>query len=708
MQHSTERPPVKPLPSFEVGRDTPTQIYDTTANNITETESDDIYRGSPPAPHSPNSDDDDSSSTSSSSSWSLFNGRLGAFTNLVSTLEQAISGWRGNSSSTSSTSSRSSIATVTRSQLSRRRKRRGSTSYLKRQHSERDFSARISLIKAREESRIVPRQFSLYLAPSLRSAGDTLHQKSREVNSPYSQKVLWTSSLDPVLSQLDAVLKKTTKTRRNRKDLASSRNSPEINGEPHQHLMLPENLKAPSRAASFTDLAALRKSKKGKARDVAEVVSDAEKYVPAHNPWFLDVASPTSDDMRAIGKASRHLLLHLHPLTLEDILQQDPREKLERFPKLGYYFISFRAIESRTPGTKFEHQLDFVSDTGGDEGLLMESNVYLVVFNEGVCSFHFMDASEHIDRVRNRIISLEKTINMSSAWIAHSLLDSIVDSFFPFTDEIEKEVMAMEQLVYPSDNTAATFDIPAKSNNIVPEKVFSEEEPLPALSEKNLLKFESSSTGTRTHFALPRPPLPLLYRRFLRYIRYFWRPTPSNEKSAPSPTMITLRRMARTRRLVTSLTRLLATKSDVVAQIRKRLLTGSGNGNASNSEEEVAMYMGDVQDHILSLQHSLAHYERMLSQSHPTYLQQLRTHVSLTKSGADKALVYLTTVSMAVLCLQTVIGMFSQNVNVPASQDSFHVFGIIISVECVVLTVYLGVVRRWWLNAKKRRGKALG
>ncbi|GAW06110.1 cation transporter [Lentinula edodes] len=411
--------------------------------------------------------------------------------------------------------------------------------------------------------------------------------------------------------------------------------------------MLPENLKAPSRAASFTDLAALRKSKKGKTREAIEVLSETEKFVHAYNPWFLDVASPTSEDMRAIGK-----LLHLHPLTLEDILQQDPREKLERFPKLGYYFISFRAIESRTMGTKIERQIDFGTDTGGDEGPFLESNVYLVVFNEGVCSFHFTDASEHIDRVRNRIISLEKTINMSS------------DSFFPFSDEIEKEVMAMEQLVYPSEKV-----VPAK-------------EPLPALNEKNLLRLEGTFSGTRTHFALPRPPLPLLYRRFLRYIRSLWQPSLSNEKSIPSSTMITLRRMARIRRLVTSLTRLLAAKSEVVAQIRKRLLTGSGNGTSVNNDEaEVAMYMGDVQDHILSLQHSLAHYERMLSQSHPTYLQQLRTHVSLTKSGADKALVYLTTVSMAVLCLQTVIGMFSQNVNVPASPDSFHVFGIVISVD---------------------------
>jgi magnesium transporter len=292
---------------------------------------------------------------------------------------------------------------------------------------------------------------------------------------------------------------------------------------------------------------------------------------------------------------------------------------------------------------------------------------------------------------------------MSSAWIAHSLLDSIVDSFFPFSDEIEKEVMAIEQLVYSGDKGLES-DIVKSSPALSPQ---SEKERLPSLSEKNVLELGTTFTA-RTRFALSRPPLHLLYRRILRYIRGRFRSSIPTEKSPPSSTTITLRRMATTRRLVTSLTRLLATKSEVVTQIRKRLLSGSGNGKASSSEEvEVAMYMGDVQDHILTLQNSLDHYERMLSQSHPTYLQQLRTEVGKTKSGADKALVYLSVVSMAVVCIQTIIGIFSLNVTLPVSTN-FEVFGIVIAINCVVLTAFLGLVRRWWINAKRRGANVLG
>ena len=80
-------------------------------------------------------------------------------------------------------------------------------------------------------------------------------------------------------------------------------------------------------------------------------------------------------------------LLHLHPLTLEDILQREPREKFELFHKLGYYFIVFRALESSTA----PERLDTISQKTGssqpqDDGVVNEINVYLVVCRGGICT----------------------------------------------------------------------------------------------------------------------------------------------------------------------------------------------------------------------------------------------------------------------------------------------------------------------------------
>lgn len=81
-------------------------------------------------------------------------------------------------------------------------------------------------------------------------------------------------------------------------------------------------------------------------------------------------------------------------------------------------------------------------------------------------------------------------------------------------------------------------------------------------------------------------------------------PSPRKDVTSPLPPLI---RMASKRRVVTSLTRLLNTKSDVVSQIRKRL---AGNGLMGpdvhfpehDLAEEVVVYLGDIQgssNHIL-------------------------------------------------------------------------------------------------------------
>jgi magnesium transporter len=78
--------------------------------------------------------------------------------------------------------------------------------------------------------------------------------------------------------------------------------------------------------------------------------------------------------------------LHIHPLTLEDILQQDPREKLELFTNLGYYFISFRTIESKATKERLQREAAASGDNWNfNDGSIGEANIYLTVFDDGIC-----------------------------------------------------------------------------------------------------------------------------------------------------------------------------------------------------------------------------------------------------------------------------------------------------------------------------------
>ncbi|KAH8100685.1 hypothetical protein BXZ70DRAFT_938323 [Cristinia sonorae] len=701
----------------------------------------DIYRGGPPSPPRtprPDSMSSSSSSSSSSSGSFVFGGRLGAISQLV---EHAIShwarAWASSSSLTSSTSSSSSsssestnsILTRARSRASRKRSRRSSTADLHNAKSEREISARI---RAREQARQIPREFSLYHPPgegASKSQGDPLPLGSDEQDG-----VLQTDSLSLIISRLSIALKDHLRSRRAR-EIAQSTPSSEpssleqsISSTPSLHFTThvpvdPSSLPSSTLASSVDPLH--RRGRKGKSKVGKAGFSStprlAERERDMGKAWWLDVASPTPQDMRAIGK-----LLQIHPLTLEDILLQDPREKFELFPSLGYYFIAFRTIESTR--TRERRRLRLYGTAGQnlgvlDEGIVGIVNVYLVVFREGVCSFHFADISDHTETVRNRVRKLDDPATMSPDWIAHGIMDSIVDSFFPFLEDIEKEVAAIESLVF-STSAAGGID---QSNLIASSSSVTVVSPSPT-SQKSLpmerrdplmMKHEDTihSTGAKTHFSLPRRPRRMwrAVQGYLRTLRAFLPFHGRDDESAPSKASSTIHRMARTRRLVTSLTRVLAAKSEVVTQLKKRLLKtgGAGLGEGMGDDRDVFMYMGDVQDHILTLQQALAHYERMLSQSHPIYLSELRLGVSKTKAGADKAIVFLSVISVGVLCVQTLIGLHSMNIHIPANRlpskdppmpgGPFNVFIIIIALSVVIVTVYGAVVRTWWVRAKRRR-----
>ncbi|KAF7347867.1 hypothetical protein MVEN_01544600 [Mycena venus] len=306
---------------------------------------------------------------------------------------------------------------------------------------------------------------------------------------------------------------------------------------------------------------------------------------------------------------------------------------------------------------------------------------------------------------RNKIMLLEKVVNMSSDWIAHGILDSIVDSFFPFLQGLEKEVMAIEDIVFSGEGEVPANAGSAEATPSEPRDIEKTSSQVFELSEKNVARLQTS----QTHFSLPWPSFLAKWKINIPKRR---------RKAAPpvtanrSPTGLTLHRMARARRLVTSLSRLLASKSEVVAQLRKRLLTSSQSGSTSSSGDveraEVAMYLGDVQDHILALDTSLSHYERMLSQSHPLYISHIRTTVAISKAGSDKALIFLSAVSIGVLCIQTLIGVCSINVTVPHNDldgNRFNGFGIVLSLSILILFSYLKLVLHWWRTAKRRAGR---
>ncbi|ETS63640.1 hypothetical protein PaG_01939 [Moesziomyces aphidis] len=144
---------------------------------------------------------------------------------------------------------------------------------------------------------------------------------------------------------------------------------------------------------------------------------------PEANTWWLDVLSPTDSEMKLLSR-----VFGIHPLTTEDILMEETREKIELFR--NYYLVCFRSFDQ-----------DPYSPT-----YLEPLNMYIIVFREGTLSFHFR-GTPHPQNVRRRIKQLKDYINVTSDWISYALIDDITDAFGPLIQSIEYEVDSIDELV---------------------------------------------------------------------------------------------------------------------------------------------------------------------------------------------------------------------------------------------------------------------
>ena len=175
--------------------------------------------------------------------------------------------------------------------------------------------------------------------------------------------------------------------------------------------------------------------------------------------------------------------------------------------------------------------------------------------------------------------------------------------------QIDKEVAQVDKFLYsnPDDSEGAT-----KAGPVKPKP--SSDSTLDAVDEKN--KDDDTSTSAddekpplssvkpqqhvkTTVFRVSPLPVSLYIRRARRFIKSKifkssmgtgvgepWVPQQAN------PATRTVYRMAKIRKLVTSLTRLLSTKADLIRQIRKRLVT---RGEWSlDSDPELYIHLGDI------------------------------------------------------------------------------------------------------------------
>jgi magnesium transporter len=144
---------------------------------------------------------------------------------------------------------------------------------------------------------------------------------------------------------------------------------------------------------------------------------------------WVDLENPTADETSGVLEN----VFHFHPLSIEDSVAESPGPKVEeyspreedRFPP--YLFMVIHAVDySRKEGGFATSELDF----------FLGKN-FLVTYHAAPL--------RSITQTEERALNATMAIARAPDRVAHTLLDSIVDSYTPALDELSEEIAELEQ-----------------------------------------------------------------------------------------------------------------------------------------------------------------------------------------------------------------------------------------------------------------------
>lgn len=126
--------------------------------------------------------------------------------------------------------------------------------------------------------------------------------------------------------------------------------------------------------------------------------------------WWVDVRDAKKQDVADLTEA-----LAIHPLTAEDVVVREPREKVEVFK--NYYLISLQTLLA--PPSKQNEKSSSPSS----------APFYILVFARGLVTFS-PSRCNHVDQVLRRIRKTPDPAVLSSDWLCYALM-YVALSFLP-------------------------------------------------------------------------------------------------------------------------------------------------------------------------------------------------------------------------------------------------------------------------------------
>jgi magnesium transporter len=176
-----------------------------------------------------------------------------------------------------------------------------------------------------------------------------------------------------------------------------------------------------------------------------------DQFIAAgNNLLWLDIDTAVTRDLSLLKRE-----FGFHELALEDALRHQQRSKIDTYN--GYSFLIFYMVAIR------RHQAD-AGETTADAGAVSSRNLLRLHQISMFVGSNYLVTLHHgplpaIDEIATRWHTNIEKIDRSIASLLYSLLDTIVDEYFPVIDHIADIVESVEERVFEKFDESALEEI---------------------------------------------------------------------------------------------------------------------------------------------------------------------------------------------------------------------------------------------------------
>ena len=161
--------------------------------------------------------------------------------------------------------------------------------------------------------------------------------------------------------------------------------------------------------------------------DLDEIITDE------HTTVWVDVVDATPEEIARVGQK-----FEFHPLALEDVERGGQRPKIDQYD--GYQFIVFYGLTTQSDRCK-SHEVD-----------IFVGKHFMVSFHDSSLPV----ITDTAERWRSNVATLG---NRGTGFLLYSLLDALVDGYFPVLDEIAERADRLEETIILQGQPALQAEI---------------------------------------------------------------------------------------------------------------------------------------------------------------------------------------------------------------------------------------------------------